>query len=601
MKRIKAWWHTRGGRWWSDYQLPIMMILAIAALFLGFIGFTQFEDPKTSYERTPLDNLYLTLGLLSMNSGDFNAPIPWELQVARFLVPAIAAYTAILAFAMVFTQQAQLVKLWFFRDHIIICGLGRKGIRLANLFLDRGDKVVILEVDEGNDWIEAIRSSGAIVLSGDASDPELLRKARIHRAKYLIATLGNDGKNAEVAVQAEMLSSQRDTGVLTCIIHIVDPQLWSLLREKELSISPEAHFRLELFNIFDRGASLLLKMQSNLQGQAQKTPNHNRLMIIGLGSLGQSLVIQASMNWQGQRTDGNERLKFLIIDLNAEQKIKSLYIRYPNLEDISELEPLQMNVNSADFHRAEFLYDGDKFVDFDSIYICMDDDSLGLHTGLALYQKVRDQEIPIVIRMVEDAGLALLLHESETHAKTYKNLHAFPILDQTCTPDLVLRGTHEVIARELHEAYLDGLRENQITAAQPMVLKTWDELAEDAKEWNRKQADRIRVILEKHGYRIAPLRDWKASNLVFNETKDLDEVEAMAQLEHQMWCQEMRKLGWQHGPERSKKQLTNPDLVAWDELPAEEIFKNKNFIRRLPKVLARAGFQIERKNSAAGK
>ena len=71
----------------------------------------------------------------------------------------------------------------------------------------------------------------------------------------------------------------------------------------------------------------------------------------------------------------------------------------------------------------------------------------------------------------------------------------------------------------------------------------------------------------------------------------------MAQLEHEMWCQEMLNAGWQYGRTRDKKQLTNPDLVPWDELPAEEIFKNKNFIRRLPKVLARAGFQIERKNS----
>ena len=105
MKRIRTWWRTRGSRWWSDYQLPIMMILAIAALFLGFIGFEEHSENRTS-----LDNLYLTLGLLSMNSGNVSGPIPWQLQVARFMVPAIAAYTAILAFAMVFTQQAQLVK-----------------------------------------------------------------------------------------------------------------------------------------------------------------------------------------------------------------------------------------------------------------------------------------------------------------------------------------------------------------------------------------------------------------------------------------------------------------------------------------------------------
>ena len=121
-------------------------------MFLGLIGFTK-TGIASGEERTFLDNLYLTLGLLSMNSGAVSGPVHWELQVARFLIPAIAAYTAILAFAKVFTQQAQQVKLWFLRDHIIICGLGKKGVRLANLFQERGEKVVIIEVDEGNDWI----------------------------------------------------------------------------------------------------------------------------------------------------------------------------------------------------------------------------------------------------------------------------------------------------------------------------------------------------------------------------------------------------------------------------------------------------------------
>ncbi len=176
-------------------------------------------------DRTLLDNLYLTLGLISLNTGAVPPPITWELQVARFLVPAVTAYTAFLAFTTVFIQQTDRVKLWFIQDHAIICGLGRKGFRLANQFLQSGTPVVVIEVDEGNDWIGNIRSAGAIVMIGDAGDPELLEKVNLNRAVSLVSVVGDDGKNAEVAVNAEQLATSRKSGCLTCTIHIFDFQL----------------------------------------------------------------------------------------------------------------------------------------------------------------------------------------------------------------------------------------------------------------------------------------------------------------------------------------------------------------------------------------
>ncbi len=144
--------------------------------------------------RTFLDNLYLTLGLISLNTGAVPPPVSWELQVARFIVPAVTAYTAFLAFTTIFIQQTDRVRLWFLQDHVIICGLGKKGFRLANQFLQQGTPVVVIEMDEGNDWIGNIRSAGAIVMIGDAADPELLEKVQTRPGSCLISVLGMTGK-----------------------------------------------------------------------------------------------------------------------------------------------------------------------------------------------------------------------------------------------------------------------------------------------------------------------------------------------------------------------------------------------------------------------
>lgn len=597
MNATKNWWQTYVKRWWSDYHWLILLLVGLVALLLGLAGFTK-NGIATGGPRTFLDNLYLTLGLLSMNTGSVPGPVSWELQVARFLVPAVAAYTALLALAMVFTEKSQQARLWFYRNHIIICGLGRKGIRLANQFRLRGENVVIIEADEGNDWIETCRSSGIIVLIGNAGDPEILRKAHLNRARYLISVVGDDGMNAEIAVHAEKLSQHRQVGTLTCSIHIVDPQLWHLLREKELTSSTTTHFRLELFNIYDRGASLMLQMHAPWNAGRRDHPGNQHLVLIGLGKFGQSLVIQAASQWREQENSAGTQLKFTVIDLQAQAKLESLRTRYPHLGDVIQLEWLEMDIYSADFQRAGFLYDPQGNCVVDGIFICMDNDSLGLHTGLTLYKKIRDLCIPVVIRMVEDAGLALLLHTHDPENYGYQHLHAFPLLDHTCTPDLILRGTHELLARELHQAYLNGVDKDGGALADSSALLAWEGLPEEIKERNRMQADRIAGILEHHGYRIVPLTDWTASDMVFMEDEGADEVLSMARMEHQRWCQLMLADGWQYAAERSTKNKTNPDLVPWEQLPQEEVEKNKKFIRDLPKVLSRSGFQVERRDRA---
>ncbi len=64
-------------------------------------------------------------------------------------------------------------------------------------------------------------------------------------------------------------------------------------------------------------------------------------------------------------------------------------------------------------------------------------------------------------------------------------------------------------------------------------------------------------------------------------------------MEHELWCQTLRASGWRWGPQKDKAKRTHPDLVPWEGLPEEERNKDRVFIRQLPSLLARLGFQIE--------
>lgn len=575
---------------WSDYSWFIIILLGILSLILGYIGFWK-NGLAVEPDRTFLDNLYLTLGLISLNTGAVPPPISWELQVARFAVPAVTAYTAFLAFTTIFIQQTDRVRLWFLRDHIIICGLGRKGYRLANQFLSGGDPVVIVEIDEGTEWIENIRSSGAVVICGDAGDPDLLAKLKLNRARYLVAVTGDDGVNAEVAVLAEEITRSRSAGCLTCFIHISESRLWRLLRQKELQVISSRHFRLELFNIYDRGAHLLVQQNPPWgRSSAAKVP---RVLIIGLGKMGQRVVLEVARGWQMLNPEIEQRIDLIVLDREASRKLNALLIQHPRLEKLGNHTPLDLEIESGEFDRVgeRFLVEGN--CQLDLVYVCLDEETFCLQTGLRLNHQLRKYQVPIVLRMEESGGLAMLIDHGMAQNDNFGNLHIFDLLDQTCTAELLQRGTHEILARNLHGIYLEGLRQRGDLTVDDPSLTPWEALSEELKENNRQLADRIPVMLAAAGYRISPLTDWDAENLAFSEKDLKDEVILMAKMEHESWCQRKKDQGWKYGPEKDPQKKTNPALLPWEELPESEQEKNREFIRGLPRLLARAGFQIE--------
>ena len=571
---------------WQDYGWPIILIIWIVALALGYIGFTK-EAQAAGQSLSASDNLYRTLQLVAMELGDLTSPVSWELNVARFLIPAMAAYTAIRAFAAIFGQQVQLIRLWFARDHIIICGLGQKGFLLANQFRARKEHVVIVEQDEDNNLLPLCQERGIMVLTGDATDAALLQKAAIRRAKYLIAVCGDDGINTEIAVRAQELAYNRSKNALTCIIHIVDVQLRDLLREQELVSERDPTFRLQIFNTFDRGARLLLQEYPALESDG----NAPHLLVIGLGHLGESLVVNAGRLWQDRYPSAEQQLRITAIDRKAQWEIESLYVRYPQLTDYCHIIPLQMDILSPEFQRAEFLFNGQGRCEVDIIYICLDDDSKGLHTGLTLLRQIQQHPIPVVIRMAEHTGLATLLRKEQRNRTAFRNLHAFGLLTQTCTPALVVGGTHEVLAQVLHEEYIKQQQQLGQTAQTNPAMVSWNNLPEPLKESNRRQVDHIRDKLRAIGADITALSGWGDALFEFAPA----EVELMACMEHERWLAERLQEGWKYAPgPKDIAQKTHPDILPWDQLPATSQEWNRNTTREMPKFLARAGFQIYR-------
>jgi len=581
---------------WQAVEWPLVGGIWVLALVLAYVGLSRYSS-VLGEKATGLDFFYRALQLIVLESGGMQGPLPWQLNAARFLLPAVAGYAAVQALLAVFREQWQLFRVRFIKNHAVICGLGERGLRLAQEFLNHGYRVVAVEGDDENPLIDRCREEGAIVLAGDATDIRLLGKAGIRRAKYLVAVCPDDGTNAEIAVHARDLVRSRKGRTLTAFVHIVDLELGSLLSGGELAAAEGQAFRLEFFNVLERGARLMLAEHSPFQEAAGVGGRPPHMVIVGLGKLGRSLAVQAARIWwmDGGRRDG--RLRISAIDKAAESKVELLRLQFPQLDEACEFDVRQMDKNAPEFERGDFLCDTRGGCDVDAVYICFDDDVHALVTALTLHRKTRPHKVPIVVRMSREAGLAALMME-DRGAFDFGHVHVFGLLDKTCSLEALLGGTHEILARAIHEDYVRRQEEAGATPQTNPSMVGWDDLPEQLKESNRGQADHIEVKLAAVGCGIQPLTDWDTASfeLLPENVKEVFDVERLARMEHERWNEERRRQGWSYAPgPKNIKKKTSPHLVPWEKLSEEVKELDRDTVRALPSVLAQAGFQVYRR------
>lgn len=583
----------RTKRWFGDYKWPLIGFMWVVALVLGYAGFSKYFSGIAD-SRSPLDTFYHTLQLFTLASGSLSGSLPLELQVARFLAPAMAVYTALQALAAIIQDQLQRLRLRFMRNHVVVCGLGRKGLLLCEGFRANGDQVVVIEQDEGNDMLRQCRELGTSILMGNAADPGLLRMAHVHRAKYVISVCGNDGVNAEVAVRTRELASRYKGTTLTCIVHIFDLRLCTLLKELEMRMGKLDPFRLEFFNVYESGARILLDEYDPFAPHERGDHSRRSIAVVGVGRMGESLIVNAARRWGDRMNEGDERLRITMVDGNAEQKRRSLQLRYPQLGNVCDLVCCELDIKGPEYEEGGFLFNGHGHSSVTMLYICLDGDSSALAAALTLYQRVRAFQIPIVVRMTHDAGLASLLQGETDEREGFVDVHPFGLLDRTCRPDLVFAGTYDLLARAIHEDYVQQEMARGISVLNNPALVEWKALPEDLKESNRSQAEHIRIKLQAVGCDIRITTDWDPPLFAFTP----EEVELMAEMEHERFVEERLRQGFRPGATKDFNKKTSPTLVPWDDLSKEERQKDRNAVIGLPAFLARARFQIYRLGKA---
>jgi hypothetical protein len=561
--------------------------LFIAALVLGWIGF-DLNTRALGHPGSFLDNLYRSVQLFIIHSGDVPPPVPWQLEVARFLAPAVAAGATLSAIASLLGEQLAAIRVRFYSNHVVVCGLGRLGSLLARNLRDAGYDVVGIESDAQSGAIARCREDGVAVFVGDAMDPAMLRRARAHRARYLFAVAGDDGRNSNIAIGARKLVEDRSGSPLTCFVHVLDDKLSDVLRQVGLARGGGG-LRLEYFNVAELGAPALLTDYPAFddQGNAPLGPPH--IVVVGLGEMGTRLIVHAARHWMSIPGTRGKKLRVTAVDLQADARVAVLNERLPRLAGVCDLKPCRMDLDSAEFERADFLFGRRGKSDVTGVYVCVGEDAVGLSSALHLRHRLGDRNVPIVVRTTQEGGVAALLG-GEGGGDTYGNLSVFGLLDLVCRPDVLLAGQNEVVARAIHENYVSNRRrEGQSVETNPSMVD-WERLPESLKESNREQAADISRKLRAIGCDIAPMTDWDARPPAFTA----DEIELLARIEHDRWRKERESAGWRLAAVRNESRKESPYLIPYEDLPADVKEIDRATVRALPAFLAEVDFAVVR-------
>ena len=151
----------------------------------------------------------------------------------------------------------------------------------------------------------------------------------------------------------------------------------------------------------------------------------------------------------------------------------------------------------------------------------------------------------------------------------------------------------EVIAKAIHERYLEAeVRTGRELGSDP-ALRAWSELSEHHRDSNRGQARGYDEMLGAVGCEIVAFVARVPGLVAFS----MREVETMARMEHERWCAEKERAGWRHAQERNEDRKEHPDLAPWRDLTDEAKEKDRRTVRGIPQFLDRVGFAVAEKQA----
>jgi voltage-gated potassium channel Kch len=613
------------------------LILGAVGFFCGLFGHYEYDtqhDPPLPHDY--LDIGYHSLQLFVLHSPHLDPPVPVLLHLGRWLVSVAMLTLVSYGLIRVFRSEWLLALAPWRREHIVICGLGRLGLKLAEEFQRNGMTVVAIEASASAEKAADAAAAGFAVIAGDARNPKDLNRAAVARAKKVLAVCDDEQDNVAIAMAVGKLIRSSTNGPSTangpsgakvpstsdapeCWIFAADADLRQTLQDQWKRIFPDTgrNFQVNVkgLDLFQLAARKILKDRPlELIPVRHDDESIAHLVIVGFGPMGQNLALQAAKIGHFANL---KHLKLTVVESDENLRFARFQSQYPQFGDICDVNSVSGSLRDADFlsKLRGLVTQPSAPKDLVTVAICWDSSTDSASSEQEMFTRLERDDaanLCLAFRMaalLETADKATLPRDLrflvfQTRKDGYGSLfsiddrgeaigtrmEAFGLIDEMYSIETLFHESDDTVARVLHEMYCEKAKEENESLNNKPALLPWDQLPEIYKDSNRQAADHIPVKLRAINLRM---ERWRTDHHVSSETtlEKGDQIERLAQMEHERWCAEKRLLGYRLG-ERNEAAKKHPWLDEWEKLPHHVQDYDRAQVRAIPAALKRAGFGI---------
>jgi len=189
------------------------------------------------YQQEPLSlsrGLYIAYALVFM---EHLLPYPqhWVLQAFYFLLPPIGlavVLDGIVQYSLHLRHRDAASPAWnramasTLNDHVILCGLGKAGLRTLQVLLELGEQVCVLEKHEDQPNLAWARQRGVPCVIATGRHEGVFDELNVQAAKSIILATDDDLANIEMALDARKVRPD-----IHVVLRVWDQELAARIRE----------------------------------------------------------------------------------------------------------------------------------------------------------------------------------------------------------------------------------------------------------------------------------------------------------------------------------------------------------------------------------
>jgi hypothetical protein len=525
--------------WW------LILMVALIALVLGSMGIAQYLVANGK-QASAADALYRAIQLFTFNFYDAG-PLPWQLELARWLAPTATFGALLKSLAFVWSAHKAQWRLSGMTGHVVYGGK-----KLGQQLGQQNRKLVLAELNDARPPV--LLPNGQIKVSAPTMDALLKESQASNAGAIMVRADSFDEGLAWLQATFELCQANNRQGL---DVTVVLPERTACLRLAALSERMEPYLQTRCTRDID------LLTSKACQAIAQNWLKTSVAPIPVLTLMGSApLCLEIS------------RRLCVMLEVRKDAPIKICIATFN--ASVSDLAAFDFIVSSA----PQLIWEQRSLTSWSDSKLLWQDASM----------------VCLCAEQSDDFFDALEVRSTTPEA------HSLPTIALVFTHWLSGKACHALAAnKDTEQLFLISLKPaEEVTAAQisPEIERTaqsihahylatststgpaalpWEQLPERYRQSSRLQAESLQFKLLCLGFSLESV----PADVTTLATNIESRIELLAEAEHQRWMTEKKLQGWTYGVPRDDRLKHHPCLLPYAELPEVEQEKDREMWRLL--------------------